>query len=135
MDAKDEFTKGKAQNSLDVEHIKKIASVVSLGMTTERFSYLAGWEELVENGFNLNIPRYVDTFIPEEVQPVGVILRELIEIDKEIAETEREFARLFGELLATNPTEQKELEKEKELVCEYVDKPSLNKLIKEESEQ
>ena len=122
-------------SKLDVEHIKKIVSVVSLRMTTERFSYLADWEKLVENGFNLNIPRYVDTFIPEEVQPLGVILKELIEIDKEIAETEREFAILFGELVATHPTEQKELETEQELMREYVDKPSLSELIKEESEQ
>ena len=61
-------------------------------------------------------------------------MRELIEIDKEIAETEREFARLFGELVETNPTEQEELETEKELMREYVDKPSLSELI-EESEQ
>ena len=135
VDAKDEFTKGKAQNSLEVDHIKKITSVVSLRMTTERFSYLADLEEIVENGFNLNIPRYVDTFIPEEVQPLGVILRELIEIDREITETEREFARLFGELVATNPTEQKELETEKELMREYADKPSLSELIKKEREQ
>ena len=134
VDAKDEFTKGKAQNSLDVEHIKKIVSAVSLRMTTERFSYLADWKKIVENGFNLNIPRYVDTFIPEEVQPLGVILKELIEIDKEIAEAGREFARLFGELVATNPTEQEELKTEQELMREYVDKPSLSELI-EESEQ
>ncbi|HFU4058602.1 TPA: N-6 DNA methylase [Streptococcus suis] len=135
VDAKDEFTKGKAQNSLDVEHIKKIAAVVSLRMTTERFSYLADWEEIVENGYNLNIPRYVDTFVPEEVQPLGEILRELIEIDKEIAETEREFARLFGQLVATEPTRQVELEKDQQLMREYVDKPSLSELIQEESEQ
>lgn len=135
VDAKDEFTKGKAQNSLDVEHIKKIAAVVSLRMTTERFSYLADWEEIVENGYNLNIPRYVDTFVPEEVQPLGVILRELIEIDKEIAETEREFARLFGQLVATDSTEQAELESEQQLMHEYVDKPSLSELVQEESEQ
>ncbi|MFH6626357.1 N-6 DNA methylase [Streptococcus suis] len=135
VDAKDEFTKGKSQNSLDVEHIKKIAAVVSLRMTTERFSYLADWDEIVENGYNLNIPRYVDTFVPEEVQPLGVILRELIEIDKEIAETEREFARLFGQLVATDPTEQEELESDQQLMREYVDKPSISELIQEESEQ
>ncbi|HFI0054684.1 TPA: N-6 DNA methylase [Streptococcus suis] len=135
VDAKDEFTKGKAQNSLDVEHIRKIAAVVSLRMTTERFSYLADWEKIVENGYNLNIPRYVDTFVPEEVQPLGEILRELIEIDKEIAETEREFARLFGQLVATDPTEQAELENDQKLMREYVDKPSLSELIQEESEQ
>ena len=135
VDAKDEFTKGKAQNSLDAEHIKKIVSAVSLRMTTERFSYLADWEKIIENGFNLNIPRYVDTFVPEEVQPLGKILRELIEIDKEIAETEREFARLFGQLVVTDSTEQAELETEQELMREYVDKPSLSELIKEESEQ
>jgi type I restriction enzyme M protein len=135
VDAKDEFTKGKAQNSLDVEHIKKVASVVSLRMSTERFSYLADWEKIVENGYNLNIPRYVDTFVPEEVQPLGEILRELIEIDKEISETEREFARLFGQLVATDSTEQTELETEQELMREHVDKHSLSELIQEESEQ
>lgn len=135
VDAKDEFTKGKAQNNLDVEHIKKITSVVSLRTTTERFSYLSDREKIVENGYNLNIPRYVDTFVPEEVQPLGEILRELIEIDKEIAETEREFARLFGQLVATEPTEQVELESEQQLMREHVDKPSLSELITEESEQ
>ena len=135
VDAKDEFTKGKAQNNLDVEHIKKIVSVASLRMTTERFSYLADREKIIENGYNLNIPRYVDTFVPEQVQPLGEIIMELIEIDKEIAETEREFARLFGKLVATNPAEQEELETEQELMREYVDKPSLSELIKEESEQ
>ena len=104
-------------------------------MTTERFSYLANWDKLVENGFNLNIPRYVDTFVAEEIQPLGVILKELIEIDREITETKREFARLFGELVATDPTEQKELETEQELMREYVDRPSLSELTKEESEQ
>ena len=120
---------------MDVEHIKKIVSAVSLRMTTERFSYLADWEKIIENGYNLNIPRYVDTFVPEEVQPLGEILRELIEIDKEIAETEREFARLFGQLVATVPTEQVELESEQQLMRKYVDKPSLSELITEESEQ
>ena len=135
VDAKDEFNKGKTQNNLDVEHIKKIVSAVSLRMTTERFSYNADWEKIVENGYNLNIPRYVDTFIAEEVQPLGKILRELIEIDKEIAETEREFARLFGQLVATVPTEQEELEKDQQLMREYADNPSISELIKEESEQ
>ncbi|WP_238138988.1 hypothetical protein, partial [Streptococcus suis] len=65
----------------------------------------------------------------------GVILRELIEIDREIAETEREFARLFGQLVATDPTEQEELENDQQLMSKYVDKPSLSELIKEESEQ
>ena len=62
-------------------------------------------------------------------------MRELIEIDREIAETEREFARLFGQLVATNPAEQEELETEQELMHAYVDKPNLSELIKEESEQ
>ena len=47
VDAKDEFTIVKSQNNLDVEHIKKIVSAVSLRMTTERFSYLADLEKLV----------------------------------------------------------------------------------------
>ncbi|WFA75678.1 hypothetical protein PFZ59_11085 [Streptococcus suis] len=59
----------------------------------------------------------------------------MIEIDKEIAETEREFARLFGQLVATDPTEQAELENDQKLMREYVDKPNLSELIKEESEQ
>ena len=67
---------------------------------------------------------------------------------KEISETEREFARLFGQLVATEPTEQVDLGREQqlmrkyvykpslsELMRKYVDKPSLSELIKEESEQ
>ena len=73
--------------------------------------------------------------IISRTKPLGKILRELIEIDKEIAETEREFARLFGQLVATDSTEQAELEIEQELMREHVDKSSLSELIQEESEQ
>lgn len=136
IDAKDEYTKGKGQNSLDVEHIKKIGAVVSLRMTTERFSYLADFEEIVENGFNLNIPRYVDTFIPEEVPPLREVFQELIEINREIAQVEQEFLGMFETLVATDPADQVELEEEQRLLREYAkSRPVVSDIVREESEQ
>ena len=98
VDAKDEFTKGKAQNNLDVEHIKKIVSVVSLRMTTERFSYKADWEKLVENGFNLNIPRYVDTFEEEADIDLDAVRAERLALKAELNLLEDEMAGFLKEL-------------------------------------
>jgi type I restriction enzyme M protein len=111
VDAKDEFTKGKAQNNLDVEHIKKITSVVSLRMTTERFSYLADREKIVENGYNLNIPRYVDTFEEEEVIALDEVARELQDVKADIEKSTQDLFELVGSLIGTTDEAKDELAK------------------------
>jgi len=72
IDASREFSADKAQNRLREEDLAKIAKTVQACQDVDKYSNLATIEEIRENDYNLNIPRYVDTF--EEEQEIGVIL-------------------------------------------------------------
>ncbi len=62
IDASRDFTAGTKQNILTMEHIEKIMSTYEARRSIEKYAYRASREEIVRNEFNLNIPRYVDTF-------------------------------------------------------------------------
>ena len=70
IDASKEFEPGKNQNVLTDEHIQKIFKAYQERKDVDKFAHVASMEEIVENGYNLNIPRYVDTF--EEEAPVDI---------------------------------------------------------------
>ena len=65
IDASKEFEKDKKQNKLRKEDINKILETYKKREDVERYAHVATMEEIEENDFNLNIPRYVDTFVPE----------------------------------------------------------------------
>ncbi len=71
IDASKEFTKGKNQNKLSEEHIDKIVETYKKREDVEKYAHVATFEEIKENEFNLNIPRYIDTF--EEETPVDMV--------------------------------------------------------------
>lgn len=66
IDASNEFEPGKNQNVLTDEHIQKIFKAYQERKDVDKFAHVASIEEIAENGFNLNIPRYVNTFEEEE---------------------------------------------------------------------
>ncbi|WP_074607503.1 type I restriction-modification system subunit M [Bacillus cereus] len=70
IDASNEFTKGKNQNKLSKESIDKIVETYKKREDVEKYAHVATFDEIKENDFNLNIPRYVDTF--EEEEPVDM---------------------------------------------------------------
>ncbi|WP_207948925.1 type I restriction-modification system subunit M [Erysipelothrix anatis] len=106
IDASREFDKVKNQNKLSDENIDKIVDNYKKRETVDKYSYLATLEEIEENDFNLNIPRYVDTFEEEEVFPLGEILKDMKEIQSEIKETNTSLLEMMQELT----TEDKEIE-------------------------
>ncbi|MEH1773410.1 N-6 DNA methylase [Nostoc sp.] len=61
IDASRDFGDVKSQNNLREKDIKKIVGVYQKRSTLDKYAYLASFEEIKENDFNLNIPRYVDT--------------------------------------------------------------------------
>lgn len=65
IDASKEFTPGKNQNTLEDKHIEKIVNAYKERKDIDKFCHVALMEEIEENGYNMNIPRYVDTFEPE----------------------------------------------------------------------
>lgn len=90
IDASREFEKAKNQNRLTPANIEKIVETYKKRQDVEKYAHVASLDEVRENDYNLNIPRYVDTFEEEEEIDINEVLK-LIEQDKrEIAELEKE---------------------------------------------
>ncbi len=99
IDASREFASGKNQNKLDQEkHIDKIVATYRARTSVEKYAHLATLEEMAENEFNLNIPRYVDTFEEEEEIDLMAVLAERTELKKELAELEIQMEGFLKEL-------------------------------------
>jgi type I restriction enzyme M protein len=90
IDASNDFEKNKNQNNLRDEDIDKIIKTYKERKDVEKYAHLASIEEIRENDFNLNIPRYVDTFEEEEPIDLEEINKLLEQDNKEIAELEAE---------------------------------------------
>lgn len=80
------------------EDVDKIVETYRNRKTIDKFSYVASLDEIKENDYNLNIPRYVDTFEEEEPIDLDVVQQQLIDIDKEIANVESEINDYLKEL-------------------------------------
>lgn len=98
IDASREFTPGKKQNVLEKEHIAKIAETYRERAAIERYSHVASPNEIAENDFNLNIPRYVDTFEPEEQVDIAEVQREIERIEVELIEVRGKMTGYLKEL-------------------------------------
>ncbi|MCC5895475.1 MAG: type I restriction-modification system subunit M [Alkalibacterium sp.] len=108
IDASNDFTKAKNQNILKDSHIDKILKVYKNREEVDKYSYDASYEEIIENDYNLNIPRYVDTFEEEESLSLSEIAGELIETQEKIREINEELAKTVQNLTAS--TEESNLE-------------------------
>ena len=92
IDASNEFEKGKNQNNLSEENIIKIIETYRNRQDVDKYAHVASLEEIKENDYNLNIPRYVDTFEEEEELDLDEINRMIEQDNKEIAQLEKEIA-------------------------------------------
>ena len=98
IDASQGFEKVGKQNFLRKKHIDRIMEVHSERKEEEKFSLVASKDALVENEFNLNIPRYVDTFEEEEPVDLEAVSNELQSIENDISETDETILGFCDEL-------------------------------------
>ncbi|MFX0546879.1 type I restriction-modification system subunit M [Roseovarius sp. S1116L3] len=98
VDASREFVSGTNQNALDTSHIDKIAATVAARETVEKYAYRATVEEIAENDFNLNIPRYVDTFEEEDEIDLMAVREERTRLKGDLAELETRMVGYLREL-------------------------------------
>jgi type I restriction enzyme M protein len=91
IDASNDYEKGKNQNTLTDANIDKIIATFKDRQDVDKYAHVASLAEIKENDFNLNIPRYVDTF--EEEEPV-----DLQEVKKKLAQDNQEIAKLEAEI-------------------------------------
>lgn len=80
----DNFEKGKNQNILRDSDIKKIVDTYKSYETVEKYAYKATRDEIKENEYNLNIPRYVDTFEEEELVDIDEVRQNIANIEAEL---------------------------------------------------
>lgn len=98
IDASNEFEKAKNQNILTDDNIKKIMETYEKREEIEKYSHVATLDEIKENDYNLNIPRYVDTFEEEEEIDIDEVHANLKKLDEEIKETTLEINKYLREL-------------------------------------
>lgn len=98
IDASKECRKERAKNFLDPEHIEKIFTTYTARQDVEKYAHLASFAEIEKNGFNLNIPRYVDTSEEEEEIDLQTTFAELAKLEQEEKEVDAKLAEFFREL-------------------------------------
>jgi len=98
IDASAEYESGKNQNKLSEENIAKIFNTFKAWETKDKYSYVAKKEEIIENDYNLNIPRYVDTFEEEEPVDIAATQLEIASLKKELVGVENQMADYLNEL-------------------------------------
>ncbi len=102
IDASKKFEKGKKQNTMTDEHIDAILALYSKRESVDKEAYLASFEDIEKNDFNLNIPRYVDNFEEEEEIDLHALLDEMKQTDDELYKVQSEFASMLNELTASD---------------------------------
>lgn len=105
IDASRDFKKESKQNTLTDRHIDKIVNAYTSRTEIEKFSHVASLEEIKANDYNLNIPRYVDSF--EEAEPIDLpeTVRDIVELDAEISRLNKELAGMIKQLRGTTQEE------------------------------
>ena len=104
IDASKKYEKGKKQNTMTEEHIDSVIELYQKRETVEKEAFLASFEDIEKNDFNLNIPRYVDTFEKEEEIDLHALLEDMKQTDEEIAKTQGEFVTLLKDLTSEDAT-------------------------------
>ena len=111
IDASNDFEKGKNQNKLSPANIDKIIEAIRERKGIEKYAHVASLDEIKENDYNLNIPRYVDTFEEEEVIALDEVARELQDVKADIEKSTQDLFELVGSLIGTTDEAKDELAK------------------------
>lgn len=98
IDASREFKSDKKQNQLTQDNIKKVVKTYQQRKSIDKYAYLASKEELVENDYNLNIPRYVDTFEEEEEIDLMAVRKQREQLKAKLADLEQQMQGYLQEL-------------------------------------
>jgi type I restriction enzyme M protein len=103
IDASNHFEKVKTQNVLTEVHLQEIIETYRTRKTKDKYSYVATLEKVKENDYNLNIPRYVDTFEEDEPVILEDVAKDLKSLESDIAKTDSVITDFCKELNIETP--------------------------------
>ncbi|MBF8278090.1 MAG: type restriction-modification system, subunit [Candidatus Brocadiaceae bacterium] len=98
IDASRDYQSAKTRNLLLAEHIEKIVATYKTRKDVDKYAHIASFDEIKENDFNLNIPRYVDTFEEEEEIDVVAVQKEIDQLEGELVEVRSKMKKYLKEL-------------------------------------
>jgi type I restriction enzyme M protein len=98
IDASRKFVEGTNQNKLGAEHVAKIVATYRAFKTVDKYAYCATPDEIAENDYNLNIPRYVDTFEPEKDVNLKAVQKEIESLETQLAGVRKQMTGYLKEL-------------------------------------
>ena len=98
IDASREYVEGTNQNRLGAEQIARIVATYKTFQTVDKYAYRATLGEIAENDYNLNIPRYVDTFEPEKAADLKAVQKEIEALEGELTGVRKQMAGYLKEL-------------------------------------
>lgn len=98
IDASKDFEPGKKQNKLRAPHMQKVMDAFNNFQSIEKYAHRATFEEIKGNDFNLNIPRYVDTFEAEEVVDLKLVQTEIETLETNLTKVKAEIKNYLQEL-------------------------------------
>lgn len=132
VDASREYEKQAKYNKLNAEHLDKISMVFKSMLEVDRYSHIAKYSELADNGYNLNVPRYVGTWEAPAVPDLMEVMEDMAELEREILKTELGLIEMMKQLTSDDPETVTELEQGiklwEEAVNERVDEESNGQL-------
>lgn len=103
IDASNDFDKQKNQNKLLPEHLDKIIDAFTQRQNIDKYAKVATLQEVKDNDYNLNIPRYVDTFEAEDEIDLNAIAQQLKDLEKQSQKTDEVIADFCKELGIDSP--------------------------------
>ena len=98
VDASSEYQDGKNQNKLKEQDIEKIVKTCKKRKDIDKYAYKANLKEIKENDFNLNIPRYVNTFEEEEEIDIKAVQKEIKGLEAELTKVRKQMDKYLKEL-------------------------------------
>lgn len=98
IDASREYQQSKNQNVMLDSHLDRILAAYEARKDVDKYAHVASVKEIAENDYNLNIPRYVDTFEEEEEIDVAAVEKEIEQLERELAEVRTKMKRYLKEL-------------------------------------
>ncbi len=103
IDASQHFEKAGNQNILTDEHVEKIMDAYQKRDVIDKYAYVASLDEVKENDYNLNIPRYVDTFEEEEPVDMDAVVKDLKALETDMQATDKTITGFCKELGIESP--------------------------------
>ena len=130
IDGSRDFKKNGKQNLMTPEQIERIVETYHNRRTVNKFACLVNLRKIIENDYNLNIPRYVDNYEPEPLPPIGDTVKELVNIDMQIQKQEREIAEMIQDFEFATPEIEEEYQNGIMPFLNYLDKNPIEKVNK-----